>query len=151
MITSVVIKSGVPQGSVLGPVLFVIYINELSNLFPETTKSKYFADDAKMYSEIKCKADLDNFQESLDMLSIWANSWQLSISVNKCCTKNVTSNNKLNHDLRQCNSVDNVVLNDVSKIRDLGVIVDSKLKFTAHMAKIVTTAKQRTSYSSERS
>src|SRR5579872_673237 len=58
---------------------------------------------------------------------------------------NVTSNNKLNHDLRQCNSVDNVVLNDVSKIRDLGVIVDSKLKFTAHMAKNVTTAKQSTS------
>ena len=74
---SLLIKSGVPQGSVLGPILFVVYINELSNLFPNSVKSKYFADDAKMYSEIKCNDDLDNFQESLDMLSNWANSWQL--------------------------------------------------------------------------
>jgi hypothetical protein len=142
---SVLIKSGVPQGSVLGPVLFVIYINELSNLFPDSVKSKYFADDAKMYSEIRCNADLDNFQKSLDVLSTWANSWQLSIAVNKCCTMNITSNNKLNFDSERCNSVDDVALNNVDLIRDLGVLVDSKLKFNAHIAKIVSTAKQRSS------
>ena len=58
---------------------------------------------------------------------------------------NITSNNKLNVDSGPCNSVDNIRINDVSQIRDLGVIVDSRLKFTAHIAKIVSTAKQRTS------
>jgi len=141
----VLISSGVPQGSVLGPVLFVIYINELSELFPHSVKSKYFADDAKMYSEIRCNADLDNFQNSLDMLSNWATSWQLSISVSKCCTMNVTSNNKLTLDSNSCNSVDNIDISNVHQIRDLGVVVDSKLKFTAHISKIASTAKQRSS------
>ena len=140
---SVQIQSGVPQGSVLGPVLFVIYINELSTLFPESIKSKYFADDAKMYTEIKCSADLDQLQESLDKLTSWAKSWQLSISVSKCCTMDITSNTRLNLDSNPCNSVDNIDLNSVHQIRDLGVIVDSKLKFAAHIAKIVSTAKQR--------
>ena len=133
-----------PQGSVLGPVLFVIYINELGKLFPEPIKSKYFADDAKMYSQITCNADLNNFQGSLDMLSNWANSWQLSISVNKCCTRDITCNNRIIRDSNVCNSVDDIKINNVQLIRDLGVIVDSKLKFTAHIAKIVSTAKQRT-------
>ena len=141
---SVFIKSGVPQGSVLGPVLFVIYINELGKLFPEPIKSKYFADDAKMYSQITSNADLNNFQGSLDMLSTWANSWQLSISVNKCCTMDITCNNRIISDSNVCNSVDDIKINNVQQIRDLGVIVDSKLKFTAHIAKIVSTAKQRT-------
>jgi hypothetical protein len=129
----------------LGPVLFVIYINELGNLLPDSTKSKYFTDDAKMYSQIKCNADLDKFQESLDMLSDWANVWQLSISVNKCCTMDITSNNKLSVEPNHCNSVANIEINNVYQTRDLGVEVDSKLKFKTHIAKIVSSAKQRAS------
>jgi hypothetical protein len=123
----------------------VIYINEVSTLFLEPIKSKYFADDAKMYSEITCNADLENFQVNLDLLSNWANLWQLEISVKKCCTMNITSNNKLNIDANNYNTVNNIEINNVHEIRDLGVFVDSKLKFTAHIAKIVSTAKQRTS------
>ena len=114
-------------------------------MFPESIKSKYFADDAKMYSQIKCNADLDTFQESLDILTNWANQWQLTISVNKCCTMDITCNNKLSHESNHCNSVANIEINHVKQIRDLGVQVDSKLKFSTHIAKIVSTAKQRTS------
>ena len=80
-----------------------------------------------LYSRIKCDADLDKFQESLDMLSDRANLWQLSISVNKCCTMDISSNNKLSLDPNHCNSVANIDINNANQIRDLGVEVDSKL------------------------
>ena len=98
-----------------------------------------------MYSQIKSNADLDQFQNSLDVLSDWANLWQLCISVNKCCTVNISTNNKPSLGLSHCNSLANVDINNVYQTRDLGVEVDSKLKFTAHIAKIVSSAKQRTS------
>ena len=84
------IISGVPQGSVLGPLLFVIFINDLSDVFPSSIVSKYFADDAKLYTEIKSGEDIDRLQHSLDDLSEWAEGWQLSIAIKKCCTMDIT-------------------------------------------------------------
>ena len=57
----------------------------------------------------------------------------------------ITYNNRLNFDSTRCNSVNNIDINNVQQIRDLGVLVDSKLKFRAHIGKIVSAAKQRTS------
>jgi hypothetical protein len=135
------LASGVPQGSVLGPILFVLYINDMGDMFDDSVKSKYFADDAKLYSEIKSSADLENFQENLDRLSNWAESWQLNISINKCCVIDISVRNNLKSNY--CNTVDTVEIDTVREIRDLGVIVDSKLTFASHIAKIVSTAKQR--------
>ena len=83
--TPVKLVSGVPQGSVLGPILFVLYINDLADIFPDDVTSKYFADDAKLYTEIKTGDDIDRLQFSLNMLSDWAETWQLNISIQKCC------------------------------------------------------------------
>ena len=55
----------------------------------------------------------------------------------------ITCNNKLSHESNHCNSVANIEINHVKQIRDLGVQVDSKLKFSTHIAKIVSTAKQK--------
>ena len=78
----------------LGPLLFVTYINDLPDIFPENVNSKYFADDAKLYTEIKTGDDIDNLQFSLDMLSEWAEMWQLSISIKKCFTMDVSLSTK---------------------------------------------------------
>ena len=114
----------------------------MEDIFDDSVKSKFFADDAKLYSEIKNYADLENFQENLDRLSNWAKPWQLDISIKKCCTMDITTKSNLN--INFCNTVNNVEIDSINQIRDLGVIVDSKLKFTAHIAKIVSTARQRT-------
>ena len=75
------ICSAVPQGSVLGPVLFVIYISDLTDVLFDKVISKYFAYDVKLYTEIKCADDIDNLQFNIDRVTEWTKSWQLSIAI----------------------------------------------------------------------
>ena len=133
--------SGVPQGSVLGPVLFIVYINDLTNIFQDNVTSKFFADDAKLYTEIRTGEDIDNLQFSLDELSSWAQLWQPSISIKKCFTIDLTGSKRT--DTFYDNCIDDVSIENVSNARDLGVNMDSSLKFSSHLAQITSAAKQR--------
>jgi hypothetical protein len=138
---SAYITSGVPQGSVLGPLLFVIYINDLADIFPEGVISKLFADDAKLYTEIRTSDDIDNLQFSIDKLSAWAETWQLEISISKCSAVDISLRNK---EESFCdNIIEGVELITVKEVTDLGVKFDSKLTFTPHVSQIVAKAKQR--------
>ena len=134
-------ESGVPQGSVLGPLLFLVYINDLVDIFPEIVTSKLFADDAKIYTEIGSVDDVDTLQNSLDELSVWADKWQLNIAVKKCFTIDILRKRKC--DVFYNNVIEDCELDDVTKARDLGVIVDSRLKFHDHVSYVVTEAKKR--------
>jgi hypothetical protein len=73
---------GIPQGSVLGPILFVIYINDL----PREIKSRslLFADDTKIYRLIKSIADSNQLQKDLDCLVEWSKKWLLAFNESKC-------------------------------------------------------------------
>jgi len=82
--------SGVVQG--IGPLMFLIYVNELIDILEKFgVKVKMLADDAKMYLRITDDKDVAQLQQAADALINWANMWQLSISVNKCCVLNVGS------------------------------------------------------------
>lgn len=76
------VMSGIPQGSVLGPILFVIYINDL----PDVVKSKIylFADDTKLLSKIQSKDDSLYLQEDINALGKWSNDWLLKFNLDKC-------------------------------------------------------------------
>jgi hypothetical protein len=76
------VTSGIPQGSVLGPVLFVIFINDM----PQVVDShiQMFADDAKLFSKVDNDEDIATFQTDLNSLAEWAKKWQLQFNVNKC-------------------------------------------------------------------
>ena len=73
------VKSGVPQGSVLGPLLFTLYINDL----PDNVACgiKLFADDTKIYSTIKDNSDTLFLQQNLDLVNEWSHKWLLKFNV----------------------------------------------------------------------
>ena len=89
------VTSGVPQGSVLGPVLFLIYINDIGlNIHSEI---RLFADDILLYLPIRTPHDHLQVQEDLNILTKWASDWKMMFNISKCkiiqftthCTKNI--------------------------------------------------------------
>lgn len=75
--------SGVVQGSVLGPLLFLLFINDVTNIFSEDSVCKLYADDLKIYTELKINEDATKIQCDLDKLYEWSKAWQLQVSYKK--------------------------------------------------------------------
>ena len=71
--------SGVVQGSCLGPLLFLVYINDVLDIFKSPVNCKLYADDIKLLPELKTAADESCFQGCLDLLYSWSVIWQLAI------------------------------------------------------------------------
>ena len=83
--------SGVPQGSVLGPILFILYVNDL----PDKVKSycEIFADDTKVYKEINNLKDYEDLQDDIFELCRWTTKWLLFFNSNKCKVLHIGNNN----------------------------------------------------------
>ena len=78
------VLSGVPQGTVLGPLLFLVYINDMSEKLSPLTKVKLFADDSLLYRRIYGKQDADILQKDLTTLTEWEIKWKMSFHPQKC-------------------------------------------------------------------
>jgi len=78
------INSGVIQGSCIGSILFLLYINSIVNVIKEDVTCVLFADDVKLYTVLKANADIINLQEALDSIGHWSVKWQMPISIKKC-------------------------------------------------------------------
>jgi len=131
--------SGVVQGSGVGPLMFLLYINELINRLDKLGITvKVFADDVKLYLEIMKDVDILQLQCALDSLQRWADQWQLSISVNVCCVLSIG-----NFRIPVSLNIDNRVLTQVTQNRDLGVTVTNNLSPSTHIHAIVSRAHGR--------
>jgi hypothetical protein len=140
--SSCLVVSGVPQGSVLGPILFLIYINDVDSVCKGSSILQLFADDAKLYSRV-CVDDHTNFlQLSLDSLSAWADQWQLAININKCSVLHIAPKTRQSPSIYLLNGTQIPVH---SSCVDLGVIINDDLSFRDHINSIVSKARQRTS------
>lgn len=117
--------SGVPQGSHLGPLLFVIFINDIQNCFKHTD-AYLFADDLKTIRPIKSIHDSKLIQEDLVRLQDWCRLNKMLLNSSKCYCLSFSRNQNI---LPTSYHINNVKLEKVSIIRDLGVIFDSKLTF----------------------
>ena len=115
------VTSGVPQGSVLGPLLFVIYINDLPEICRSTCK--LYADDTKLMSSVKTADDTSKLQQDLDELLEWSNRWKMSFNDEKCVVMHIGADNK-HHDY----TMNGRTLCKTTKERDLGIFITSDLK-----------------------
>ena len=132
------VTSGVPQGSVLGPLLFIIYVNDL----PAAVKShcRLFADDAKVYKQVADIKDFEEIQEDLYELCRWTIKWQLFFNLNKCKVLHIGLNNP-HYDYKMTDMNGNIVdLQEVEQEKDLGIIFQSNLKFDQHICMTVNKA-----------
>ena len=84
------VTSGVPQGTVLGPLMFLLYINDIGDNINNGTKIKLFADDCLLFRPISNPADQHQFQKDLDSLVNWSHQWQMSFNPQKCHTLHIT-------------------------------------------------------------
>ena len=131
------VTSGIPQGSVLGPTLFLVFINDL----PDVVRAliQIFADDSKMYLEISTPNDSESLQTDLGKMESWTHTWQLKFNEAKCKVVHMGKNNT-NTDY---------TLNSGAKLetstceKDLGVLVDNKLTFSDHAQKAVSKANSK--------
>ena len=127
------VSSGVPQGSVLGPVLFLIFINDMDQGL--VSKLDKFADDSKLCKGLSQQADVDALVTDLARLENWASLWQMEFNVEKCSVIHLGRNNAQNQ-----YQLGSVVLKSSNTERDLGVVVDKTMKFSEHINSTVSKA-----------
>jgi hypothetical protein len=125
------VSSGVPQGTVLGPLLFMLYVNDLIDCVKSTEISLY-ADDAKIFDCVPCNVRQSCLlQEDLRRVHEWSITWQLSVAIQKCSVFVFGSF----VDAPQY-SLGNAQLEVTNEINDLGFLLSQNQKFSAHCSRI---------------
>ena len=123
------VTSGVPQGSVLDPLLFLIYINDLdTNIVSEMSK---FADDTKLCHRSRNPDDIMGQNEDINKLVEWANKWQMNFNVDKCSVMNIGHNN-----MQSNYTLSNQQLPTTDQQQDLGIIITKDLKWQKQTEKL---------------
>ena len=136
------IPAGVPQGSILGPLLFLIYINDIVNDID--AKIRLFADDTSLYvivddNQEQTSADIIN--SDLQKINHWASSWLVDFNPSK--TESLIISRKVNKQAHPPLFMNNTQINEVSKHKHLGVTFDNDGKWRSHIDSITAKAWQR--------
>lgn len=132
--------NSVIQGSCLGPLLFLLYINDITDIIAPTIAIKMYADDVKLYTEINSDKSRTALQQTLDQIHCWSTTWQLPISLAKCCVMNIS---KTSEEAETTFKLGDSILPYSNEVRDLGVIVDNHLTFDSYINQIVKKAYSR--------
>ena len=128
--------SGVPQGSVLAPLLFILYIDDLHHSVTNSTL-KFFADDVTIYKVVTNGSDCDLLQEDLSRISEWTVVWQVRLNPGKCEALNITNERA---PIQFDYTINGGVIQWKPFVRYLGIYVNSKLTWSDHYKIIASKA-----------
>ena len=128
------VTSGVPQGSIIGPLLFVLYINDICDVC--TSFLKLYADDAKLYRNIKSRQDVLSLQNDLNALFLWSKIWRMNFNISKCKFMSICRKVKIDFDY----SIDNNILSRVTEFNDLGITITTKLSWCENVKNVSSKA-----------
>ncbi len=133
------IFSGVPHGSVLGPLLFVIFINDLPD--EVAAMCKLYADDTKLISIVNKHDDATQLENDLNNLINWSNTWLMKFNKEKCKTMHIGKNNE-QYQYKINDNNEEYILQNTEIERDLGVIISSDLKWSNQVNTAVAKAQK---------
>ncbi len=122
------VASGVPQGSVLGPALFLLYINDIADNVH--SNMRLFADDSVIYRTVSNLHDQQSLQNDLSTVFKWAQDWDMSFNVKKCCHLSITR--KIKGKFNTKYSVENESIPVVNSCKYLGLTITHNLSWNEH-------------------
>ena len=129
------VDSGVPQGTVLGPLLFLLFINDLPRNI--TSSVRLFADDCILYRTVESPEDAKKLQQDLDTLRRWEKTWQMEFNADKCFVMKIDhSQNTSTHEYK----LGDTTLQETTSHTYLGVDITKDLKWNQHVNKITASA-----------
>ena len=134
------VPSGVPQGSVLGPVLFVVYINDLLDKVTGDSMLYMFADDTKLSRAILDVSDTEILQQDIDNMDEWSREWLMSFHPLKCKVLKMGKTIADLHDIFNPYTLRQHQLEVVEHEKDLGVTMDVDLIFDKHISNKINKA-----------
>ncbi len=123
--------SGVPQGSVIGPLLFVLFINDMPS--GTTNFVSLFADDTKLFGKSTLPSGSNTIQDDLQLLQEWSEKWDLQFNKEKCQTLYLGKSNNKNI-YKMSSQRETVSLQETVAEKDLGIIIDNELTFKKHIS-----------------
>ena len=133
--TWVPVPSGTPEGGILSPLMFACFINDLPMTLSAATLM--FADDVKIYHRVDDQADASLVQDNLNYLYQWSELWGLKLNPSKCKVLTLTLRRSPIH---ANYTIGGTAIERLTVMRDLGVLIDEKLTFEAHIDSIVSKA-----------
>lgn len=132
------VTSGCPQGTILGPLMYILYTDSLKYIIPDAVHVKIYADDVKMYTSVDKVKNMYILQETLDKFMEWCACLDLKLSVHKCAILHFGNRNPVYNYVLGTEQ-----LTPKTSIKDLGVLTTDTLSYTPHVLEIVASASRR--------
>ncbi|BFZ13185.1 hypothetical protein BsWGS_16224 [Bradybaena similaris] len=137
----VLLRHGVPQGGVVSPTLFLIYINDLIAELPHGMKVAMYADDLVIWcTNDQATVATKMLQRAVDALNVWANKWCVNINIDKCSTTFFTLSTKQKAGNIKINGIP---LREDKQSTHLGVTFDDRLTWKEHINKATAKARRK--------
>lgn len=126
------VTSGVPQGSVLGPLLFLIFVNDIS--VGISSRIRLFADDCVLYRQVWNEGDGASLQSDLDRIIRWCQKWQMTLNPKKCVHMRVSKKKK---PIVTAYTIDTHILTTEPTCKYLGVVLSHDCSWNANVDHVV--------------